>query len=1012
MTKAVSAPGGRLVMARRAAAPIEGSASPRKPSVVMWTRSTILGELAGRVALDGERQRLGLHAAAVVRDLDPANAALQQRHRDPRGPGVEGILHQFLHPRRRAAPPPRRQRCGPRHDPAGGESSASFYPATTALRALFPPPPAATTCGTGEFPSRLVDRYWSRAIARVCDLIWITRLKTGFKPARVSDADQRDAARISAELVSPGGGTDPFAAAVRATRMPMVVTDPRKADNPIIFANDAFCRLTGYTRDEVLGRNCRFLQGPETDPAAVAAIGAAVRAARSIEIEIRNHRKTGEPFWNRLLLAPVQDMQGDLAYFFASQLDVTLERERLATLESRNAELVVEVAGRQRAQQVSAAELRHTDRLLRTILETASGLVYAKDRQGRMLLANQPTLALIGKPWAEVEGRRDCDFLDDAAQAALVMETDARIMTSGVAEEVEEPVGLEGDQPRIWLSTKAPMRDGDGVVVGMVGTSQDITARKRAEAELQIMNATLETRVAERTAERDRAWKNAQDLICVVDAAGHFRAVNPAWNTILGWEPEEIVGQHFLAITHADDVNATLAAHSLALEDVLPHYEFRCRHKDGSFRAIAWSATPDGGLIYCNGRNVTAEKEAAAALARAEELLRQSQKMEAVGQLTGGIAHDFNNLLAAISGSLELLQRRVEKGQLDGLQRYTTAAMTAAQRAAALTQRLLAFARRQPLDPKRVEGNRLIADMEDLLRRTLGPGIDLEIVLAGGLWPTLCDANQLESAILNLAINARDAMTGGGRLTIETGNAFLDEAYARGQGGEVKPGQYVMISITDTGTGMAPDVMSKVFDPFFTTKPMGQGTGLGLSMLYGFVKQSEGHVRVYSELGLGSTFRLYLPRNRGGVAAAEEASAIAATASRQADEGQTVLVVDDEPTVRMLVTETLQDLGYVALEAGDGAAALTIVESELRIDLLVTDVGLPGLNGRQLAEAARRVRPGLRVLFITGYAHNAAIGNGGLLEPGMEIITKPFALETLGAKIREMMEPPPTGPAA
>ena len=819
-------------------------------------------------------------------------------------------------------------------------------------------------------------------------------------------ADARDAARISAELVSPGGGTDPFAAAVRATRMPMVVTNPRLPDNPIVFANDAFCRLTGYPRDEILGRNCRFLRGAETDPVAVAAISAAVREARSIEIEIRNHRKTGEPFWNRLLLAPVRDAEGTLAYFFASQMDVTLERERLVRLEDRNAALVEEVAGRRRAQQVSEEELRQTDRLLRTILETASGLVYAKDRRGRMLLGNEPTLALIGKSWADVAGRTDLEFLDDPVQAEAVMANDERIMASGVSEEVEEPVGVAGGQPRIWLSTKAPMRDGQGAVVGMVGISQDITARKRAEADLQALNATLEARVAERTAERDRAWKNAQDLICVITAAGEFRAVNPAWTAVLGWEPDELIGQHFLFVTHPDDAEATLAAHDTALQDILPRYEFRCRHKDGSYRWIAWSATPDAGLVYASGRNVTAEKEAAVALARAEDLLRQSQKMEAVGQLTGGIAHDFNNLLAAISGSLELLQRRVESGRTDGLQRYTLAAMTAAQRAASLTQRLLAFARRQPLDPKRVDGNRLIADMDDLLRRTLGPGTDLEIVLAGGLWPTLCDSNQLESAILNLAINARDAMPVGGRLTIETGNAFLDEAYARSQGGEVRPGQYVMISITDTGTGMTPEVMARVFDPFFTTKPIGQGTGLGLSMLYGFVKQSEGHVRVYSELGQGTTFRLYLPRLRGVMDVAGDAAPLAPATSAEVETGQTVLVVDDEPTVRMLVVETLQDLGYAALEAADGSAALTILESAAPIDLLVTDVGLPGLNGRQLAEAARRVRPDLRVLFITGYAHNAAIGNGGLLEPGMEIVTKPFALEALAAKIREMIERP------
>jgi PAS domain S-box-containing protein len=818
------------------------------------------------------------------------------------------------------------------------------------------------------------------------------------------DASSRDAARISAELVSPGGGSDPFAAAVRATRMPMIVTDPRLPDNPVIFANEAFCRLTGYGRDEILGRNCRFLQGPETDPAAVARIRAAVDARRSIEIDIRNHRKDGVPFWNRLLLAPVWDAEGALSYFFASQLDVTVERERLTGLETHNAALRAEAAGRLRAQQTSEAELRQTNRLLQAILETSSGLIYAKDRDGRMLIGNDPVLKLIGKPWEEVEGRTDLDFLDDPAQAAAVMATDRRIMTTGQSEEVEELVGSEAGRPRIWLSTKAPMFTAEGEVVGMVGVSQDITARKRAEDALQQLNATLEARVAERTAERDRAWRNAQDLICVIDAEGIFRAVNPAWTAVLGWEAEELVGQHFLFITHPEEEADTVAAHGRALADRLPRYEFRCRHKDGSYRWIAWAATPDAGLIYGNGRNVTAEREAAAALARTEELLRQSQKMEAVGQLTGGIAHDFNNLLAAISGSLELLQRRVESGRTDGLQRYTSSAMTAAQRAAALTQRLLAFARRQPLDPKRVEANRLVADMEDLLRRTLGPGIALEIVLAGGLWPTLCDPNQLESAILNLAINARDAMPAGGRLTIETANAYLDDAYARSQGGEVRPGQYVMISVTDTGTGMAPQVVARVFDPFFTTKPIGEGTGLGLSMLYGFVKQSEGHVRVYSELGQGTTFRLYLPRRRGGMDAAEDVVAASSAAAGQAGAGQTVLVVDDEETLRMLVTETLEELGYAALEAADGSAALTILESPARIDLLVTDVGLPGLNGRQLAEAARRVRPDLRVLFITGYAHNAAIGSGGLLDPGMEIVTKPFALDMLAGKIRDMIE--------
>ena len=387
---------------------------------------------------------------------------------------------------------------------------------------------------------------------------------------------------------------------------------------------------------------------------------------------------------------------------------------------------------------------------------------------------------------------------------------------------------------------------------------------------------------------------------------------------------------------------------------------------------------------------------------RTETMLRQAQKMEAVGQLTGGIAHDFNNMLQGIAGSLELIQTRLAQGRTAEVGRFAAAAMTSVTRAAALTHRLLAFARRQALDSRPVNVNQLVAGMEELIRRTAGPAIVVETVISGGLWPTLCDANQLESALLNLAINARDAMPEGGRLTVETGNAHLDEAYARSQGDGLRPGQYVSISVTDTGTGMPPDVAAQVFEPFFTTKPLGQGTGLGLSMLYGFVKQSEGHVRVYSEEGRGTTMRLYLPRHCEGTAEADVGAA-EPDGPGGAEAGETVLVVEDEAVVRQLVVEVLQDLGYAALEAADGPSGLRVLQSGARVDLLVTDVGLPGLNGRQLADAARERRPGLRVLFITGYAHNAALGNG-VLEPGMAMISKPFTLAALGIKIRTMIK--------
>ena len=388
------------------------------------------------------------------------------------------------------------------------------------------------------------------------------------------------------------------------------------------------------------------------------------------------------------------------------------------------------------------------------------------------------------------------------------------------------------------------------------------------------------------------------------------------------------------------------------------------------------------------------------ARAEAEELLRQSQKMEAVGQLTGGIAHDFNNLLTGIGGSLEMIQSRAAQGRVDAVGRYIVAAQSAVQRAAALTHRLLAFSRRQTLDPKPTDANRLIGGMEDLIRRTVGPLVQMEVIGAGGLWPTLVDPNQLENALLNLCINARDAMPDGGRLTIETANKWLDERAAKER--ELPPGQYVSLCVTDTGTGMEPAVMSHVFEPFFTTKPFGQGTGLGLSMIYGFARQSGGQIRIYTELGKGTTMCLYLPRHDHN--AEHEDSLSGVHKDTPSGDGEVVMVIDDEPTIRMLISEILEDQGYATIEASDGPSGMRLLRSSARIDLLITDVGLPnGMNGRQVADAARELRPGLKVLFITGYAENAVVGNGHL-EKGMQVISKPFEMDAIARKIREIIE--------
>jgi signal transduction histidine kinase/PAS domain-containing protein len=401
--------------------------------------------------------------------------------------------------------------------------------------------------------------------------------------------------------------------------------------------------------------------------------------------------------------------------------------------------------------------------------------------------------------------------------------------------------------------------------------------------------------------------------------------------------------------------------------------------------------------------NATLQNRIAAALAEqaaTEDALRQSQKMEAVGQLTGGLAHDFNNLLAGISGSLEIMQSRVRQGRVNDLERYMTAAQGAVKRAAALTHRLLAFSRRQTLEPKPTNVNQLVSGMQEIIQRTVGPTIAFEFVGLSGLWLTLVDHSQLENSLLNLCLNARDAMPNGGQIIVETANKWLDARAAREH--DMPEGQFLSLCVTDTGVGMPPNVVARAFDPFFTTKPTGEGTGLGLSMVYGFARQSGGQVRIYSEVDQGTTVCIYLPRFCGELARDEE-PAKAADMSPSSN-NETVLVVDDEPTVRMLVSDILEEHGYIALEAADSVAGLKILQSDARIDLLVTDVGLPGgMNGRQMADAARVTRPDLKVLFITGHAENSVLGSGRL-GPGMAVMTKPFPMEMMAARIKQMIE--------
>jgi len=632
--------------------------------------------------------------------------------------------------------------------------------------------------------------------------------------------------------------------------------------------------------------------------------------------------------------------------------------------------------------------------LIQSVLDYA---IYMLDPTGYIVSWNPGAERIKGYNPQEIIGQHFSRFYteeDRAAgipQYALATAVEAGRFTS-------EAWRVRKDGSRFWALVVIDPIYRDGELIGFAKITRDLTEQRAAQ------EAALESERRFRL-----LVQGVTDYaIYMLSPEGIVTNWNAGAQRIKGYAAHEIVGQHFSRFYTEED-----------LEREIPRIALERARSEGRFEAEGWRLRKDGTRFWASvvidaihdddgnligfakiTRDLTERRETQLELEQSREQLFQSQKMEAVGQMTGGLAHDFNNLLTGITGSLELMRTRLAQGRINELERFITAALGAAFRAANLTHRLLAFARRQTLDPKPTDANRLVASMSEFIQRTIGPAIVLETVPAVGLWPTFCDVNQLENAILNLCINGRDAMPDGGRLTIETTNAWINADTARQR--DMQPGQYVVICVTDTGTGMPPDVIARAFDPFFTTKPTGQGTGLGLSMIYGFVRQSGGQARIYSEVGEGTTVRLYLPRYRGE--AEETADEDATVAAPRADRGETVLIVDDEPSVRMLVTETLDELGYAVIEASDGASGLKLLQSDIRIDLLITDVGLPGgMNGRQMADAARQSRPALKVLFITGYAENAAIGNGQL-EAGMHVLTKPFNLDRLASRIKTIID--------
>ena len=786
--------------------------------------------------------------------------------------------------------------------------------------------------------------------------------------------------------------------------------------------NDSYAEILGAKHPDALGRRFYDIWSeiwPDISPLIDAALAGDASYHENLPL-LMNRRGFDEQTWFTFSYSPVRDESGQVAGMFCACAETTSQVLAEAALRQDEARLsFLDRLGAETAPLGDAdAVLGTTTRLLGEHLNLAvcayadmdedqDGFTIRGDwaAPGSTSIVGHYRLADFGKLAVKNLSAGLPLVINDNLRE-LAPEEAATFQSIGIAATICMPLVKKGrltalmaihDRvPRIWTDAELSL------LREVTARSWAHVERVRARAALRELNETLEAQVAERTQERDRAWKLSQDLLVVAAQDGTITAVNEAWTALLGWEPEELKGKPFADFTHPDDLPATLAAFAGIFEEPLTiPFEYRFRHKDGSYRWFAWTGAFEQGSVYASGRHTTAEREQAEALAEIQDALRQSQKMEAVGQLTGGIAHDFNNMLAVVIGSLDLLGRRIGSGDARA-KRYVDAATDGARRAALLTQRLLAFSRQQPLRPEPVDVNKLVTGMSDLLRGALGSDIRFETVLAGGGWRTHADPNQLENVLLNLAVNARDAMPHGGKLTVETQNTHLDARYAAAHIG-VPAGQYVLIAVSDTGAGMPGEVIAKAFDPFFTTKDVGKGTGLGLSQVYGFVKQSGGHVKIYSEPGQGTTVKVYLPRLPGSEHGDVEVES--ATELPLGESQEVVLVVEDEAAVRQFSVDALVELGYRVLEADGAAGALKVLEAHPEIALMFTDVVMPDVNGRKLADEARRRRPDLKVLFTTGYTRNAVVHNG-VLEPGVDLIGKPFNLEELAAKVREVLDGP------
>jgi len=671
-----------------------------------------------------------------------------------------------------------------------------------------------------------------------------------------------------------------------------------------------------------------------------------------------------------LAFQPLRDADGQVFGIFVQGADVTARRR-------------------------AEGALRESEAQFRALAQAMPNHVWSASPDGLMTWFNERYLAYTGASRESLDGDGWLARIHPDDRADMLSRWHESLASEAEFDAEYRVCGRDGHY-RWHLARAVPQRQEEGAVVRWIGTHTDIEDQKASARALARLNATLEEQVAARTADFDRIWRLSTDLMLVAELDGTVVNTNPAWKTVLGWDEVDLIGHSLLTMIHPQDIAPTTAElGSLGRGVTTMRFQNRYKTQDGSYRTLSWTAVPNQELVHAIGRDVTADLEAEAALRRTEVALQQAQKMETVGKLTGGVAHDFNNLLQVIAGNLQLLTRHVAGNER--AERYLASALGGVNRGAKLASHLLAFGRRQALEPRVINIGRFLAGIEDMMRRTIGEAIDIEVVGAGGLWNTLVDPAQLENALLNLVINARDAMAGHGQLTVEVGNAYLDEAYCLDHS-DVAAGQYVLLAVTDTGTGMAPDVLARVFEPFFSTKSEGKGSGLGLSMVYGFVKQSGGHVKLYSEPGLGTTVKLYLPRTKQAedIIAPPDAAPVSGGS-------ETILVAEDDDEVRATVVETLGELGYRVLRARDAASALTIIEGGVAVDLLFTDVVMPGpLRSPELARRAKELLPELAVLFTSGYTENAIV-HGGRLDPGVALLGKPYTREALARKVRHML---------